>query len=66
MTVFTFWHFTLYSLLMALRICLLLARRSTKKVRMFSDYAMSGERLHACTSIFFMADSVTTGFLMMA
>ena len=25
-----------------------------------------GERLHACTSIFFMADSVTTGFLMMA
>ena len=41
MTVLTFWHFTLYSLLMALRICLLLERRSTKKVRMFSDYNVS-------------------------
>ena len=37
-TVLTFAHLTLYNLLMALRICLLLARMSTKKVRIFSDY----------------------------
>ena len=37
-TVLTFWAFTPYSLLIAWRICFLLARRSTKKERMFSDY----------------------------
>ena len=64
-TVLTFWAFTPYSLLIAWRICFLLARRSTKKERMFSDY--ENDRSHwTLTSIFFMADSVTTGFLMIA